>query len=106
LWQRNPGHGPQERLPLTGVNILQYTRTRDRNLQAKLEQVLQMPLPSGLVSELSKKHSGTGNKTRFKDLIGQVCQEQHAPVEELEVMPDPAHVFGGHRSERSLAFSG
>jgi REP-associated tyrosine transposase len=45
-------------------------------------------------------------ETRFKDLIEQVCQEHQAPVEELEVMPDPAHLPGGHRSARSLAFTG
>src|SRR5260370_7037359 len=43
-------------------------------------------------------------ETRLKDIIGQVCQEHQAEVEELEVMPDHVHLlvrvdpqFGIHR---------
>ncbi len=43
-------------------------------------------------------------ETRLKEIIGQVCQEQQAEVEELEVMPDHVHLlvsvdpqFGIHR---------
>ena len=43
-------------------------------------------------------------ETRLKDIIGQVCQEYQAEVEELEVMPDHVHLlvsvdpqFGIHR---------
>ena len=45
-------------------------------------------------------------ETRFKDLIGQVCQENQSLVAELEVIPDPVHQLDGHRSARSLAFTG
>jgi len=33
-------------------------------------------------------------ETRLKDIIGQVCQEQQAEVEDLEVMPDHVHLLG------------
>ncbi len=43
-------------------------------------------------------------ETRLKEIIGQVCQEHQAEVEELEVMPDHVHLlvsvdpqFGIHR---------
>lgn len=43
-------------------------------------------------------------ETRLKDMIRQVCQEHHAEVEDLEVMPDHVHLlvsidpqFGIHR---------
>src|SRR5215471_7713637 len=43
-------------------------------------------------------------ETRLKELIGQVCQERQAEIEELEVMPDHVHLlvsvdpqFGIHR---------
>ena len=43
-------------------------------------------------------------ETRLKEIVGQVCQEHQAEVEELEVMPDHVHMlvsvdpqFGIHR---------
>jgi len=43
-------------------------------------------------------------ETRLQEIIGQVCQEHQAEVEELEVMPDHVHLlvsvdpqFGIHR---------
>lgn len=43
-------------------------------------------------------------ETRLKEIIGQVCQEYQAEIEELEVLPDHVHVlvsvdpqFGIHR---------
>jgi putative transposase len=51
-----------------------------------------------------RKVLGQAIETRLKEIIGQVCQEHQAEVEELEVMPDHVHLlvsvdpqFGVHR---------
>jgi REP element-mobilizing transposase RayT len=38
-------------------------------------------------------------ETRLKEIIGHVCQEQQAEVEELEVMPDLVQQHGECRSQ-------
>ena len=35
-------------------------------------------------------------ETRLKEIIGQVCQEHQAEVEELEVIPDQVHLQQKH----------
>jgi putative transposase len=35
-------------------------------------------------------------EARLKELIGQMCQEHQAEVEELEVLPHHVHLLGSH----------
>ena len=61
LGQGNRGNAYQERLLLTVDSVPLYSGTDDRNLQEQPERVLQVPLPCGLVSEISEKSAGAGN---------------------------------------------
>src|SRR5260370_35178009 len=56
------GYNTQERLLLTVDSMLPYTGTYDRNLQKQPEHILHLPLPCGLVSEISEEGSGAGHR--------------------------------------------